>query len=222
MKKTILGLFTLSAILFSCKKDSGGDNNNTTTSYMSLTAGQTRTYETTDNIAMSASSNTSTSTNRDTSINARTYHVFSNSDGSSGYFNVTGNDYYSFTSLPSLSNLQLELLYLKANLNVNGSWTQNTNVTVPGLPFPLAVTITNTIEEKGISRTTGTMSHTDVIKVRTGISVAGLPASALSTNIQSYYAPRYGLVESSAVIGLNYSGITDSVNTRTLLKAANF
>ncbi len=222
MKKTIFGLFTLSIILFSCKKDSDGGNNNTATSYMSLTAGQTRTYETTDNIAMSSSSNTSTSTNRDTSINTRTYRVFSNSDGSSGYFNVTGNDYFSFTSLPSLSNLQLELLYLKANLNVNGSWNQTTNVTVPGLPFPLAVTITNTIVEKGLSKTTGTISHSDVIRVQTGISVAGIPASALTTNIQSYYAPRYGLVESTAVIGLNYSGITDSVNTRTLLKAANF
>ncbi|MFZ1530445.1 MAG: hypothetical protein WAT19_16950 [Ferruginibacter sp.] len=222
MKKTIFGLFVLSAILFSCKKDTGGDTNNPATSYMSLTAGQTRTYETTDNIAMSTSSNTTTSTNRDTSVNSRTYHVFTNSDGSSDYFNVTGSDYYSFTQLPALSNLQLELLYLKSNAAVNASWNQTTNVTVPGVPFPLAVTISNTIMEKGISRTTGTMSHTDVIRVQTGISVAGLPASALTTNIQSYYAPRYGLVESTAVLGLNYSGITDSVNTRTLLKAANF
>lgn len=222
MKKAIFGLLILSVLLFSCKKDSSTGGSGNTSDYMSLTAGQARTFETTDNVASSTSSNVSTSTNRDSTVNGRSYHVFTNSDGSSGYFNVSGSDYYSYTELPALSNLQLELLYLKTNLAVNGTWSQSINVTVPGLPFPLPVTISNTIKEKGISRTVGANNYSEVIRVETGIAVSGLPAGALTTNIQSYYAPRYGLIENTTVLGLNYSGIADSVNTRTVLKAVNF
>src|SRR5437763_316535 len=69
---------------------------------------------------------TITSTSRDTSINGRTYHVFTNSTGGNQYFSISGHDYYQFDSLPApLSAGVIERLYLKDDAAVAINWAQS-------------------------------------------------------------------------------------------------
>ena len=86
----------------------------------------------------------------------------------------------------------VETLYLKASAAVNTSWVQNYNITYSGLP--LALTLTNKIVEKDISRTVNAKNYANVIHVSTSISIAGVPASSLTIDIQYYYAPGYGMI----------------------------
>src|SRR5258706_11396172 len=102
MKKTHLAILALSIIGFSCKKSSTSAPD--AQKYMDFTAGSTWKYQTTNNLTAAISLNTRTSTSRDSAITGRTYHVFTNSDGTPNeYYNITttasGNDYYTFRSL---------------------------------------------------------------------------------------------------------------------------
>jgi hypothetical protein len=165
--------------------------------YIDVTAGITKKYQTTNNLTAAVTTNTQTSTSRDSSINGKTYHVFTNSNGTANeYYNITGNDYYTFRSLgAALANLTVESIYLKDNAAVGTSWSQLVNVPVTGIPTGASVTLTNTITEKGISRTVSGIAYTNVIHITTTIAVAGLPASSITTDIQSYYAAKAGLIE---------------------------
>ena len=71
--------------------------------------------------------------------------------------------------------------------------------------------------EKGISRTVNSTSYSDVIHVSTTISSALIPAASLTTVINSYYAPKYGLIENSSVVHLDFAGIVQDVDTETKL-----
>jgi hypothetical protein len=113
-----------------------------------------------------------------------------------------------------------ERLYLKDNVNAGATWTQNLSVTVPGSPIPIPITVTYTIAEKGISRTVGSNNYTNVIHVTTSISSALIPSASLTTTIDGYYAEKYGLIENSTVIHLDYLGITEDVNVKTTLVSA--
>ena len=68
---------------------------------------------------------TLTSTSRDSSINSRNYHIFSNSVGGNQYLSITGSDYYQFDSLPAgFGTTVFERLYLIDIAPVGISWTQ--------------------------------------------------------------------------------------------------
>jgi len=66
------------------------------------------------------------------------------------------------------------------------------------------------------------ITYNNVIKVETSVSVAGVPASAVTSDIDSYYAPKYGLIENHYVIGINYMGVVENVDTQVKLMSANF
>jgi hypothetical protein len=216
MKKTTVAAIFIILAAFSCSKNDpvGGG-----TTYMNLTAGSSWNYEfINNNPPAPAAPYTVTSTSRDTVIGSRTYHVFSNSTGGAQYFNQSGNDYYSYQPLPAGMGNAIENLYLKTDAAVNQTWMQNFTVNVQGIDVP--VTVTNKIQEKGITRTVNNIAYTDVIHVSTSISSILIPGTALTTNIQSYYAPRVGLIENSTLIDLNYMGVTNNTNTQTNLKTA--
>ena len=113
-----------------------------------------------------------------------------------------------------------ERLYLKDNVSIGSSWAQSLNVTVPGIPFPVPVTLTYQISEKGISRTVNAITYNDVIHVSTTISSSLIPSASLTSSINSYYAKKYGLIENSTIIKLDYTGIVENVNIETKLVSA--
>ncbi|MEP6927497.1 MAG: hypothetical protein ABI834_07665 [Ginsengibacter sp.] len=221
IKALLFSAFIL--FIISCKK-----SENTTISkqdkYLTTSAGSTWNYHET-NSSGPAPVNTDytlTSTSRDTSINNKSYHIFTNSTGSTRYLSISGNDYYQFDSLPSaLGTAALEILYLKDNISIGGTWSQNTSVTLPGVPFPVPITLSYNIAEKGISRSVNGNNYTGVIHVTTSISSSLIPAASLTTNINSYYAEKYGLIESSNIIQLNYLGFVQNVSVETKLVSAN-
>ena len=91
----------LSATLFSCSKNDGPAPVETY-KYLTLTSGSSWMYEITNNNAPGGiSTNTMVSTNRDSVIYNRSYHVFTNSlDNSSEYYAIEGKEYYNFILLP--------------------------------------------------------------------------------------------------------------------------
>ena len=222
MKIKILLFPAFMLIMSSCKKSESTNTPPTQqdTAYLTTSPGSTWNYHETDASGTTPinSDYTLTSTSRDTSINGKSYHIFSNSDGSTQYFNVTGHDYYQFDSLPAtLGTSVFERLYLKDNVAAATTWSQDINVTLSGVPFPIPIIITYNILEKGISRTVNGNSYSDVIHVSTTISSSVIPAASLVTNINSYYAPKYGLIENSSVVHLDFVGIVQDLDSQTIL-----
>ena len=208
-------------ITFSACKKSGSS---APSAYMSTTAGSTWNYQQTNNAGPTPVVTTYTlaSTTRDTVISGKTYHVYTNTSAGNQYYNITGSDYYQFDSIKIATSAQtIDRLYLKDN-SANGiSWAQNVSITLMGIPLP--VVITNSIAEKGVSRTVNNIVYTDVIHVTTGITINNplIPASAITTNINSYYARKYGLIESTNIVAINFMGIVQNINTSIKLLSSN-
>lgn len=163
-----------------------------------------------------------TSTSRDTVAMGKTYHVFTNSVGGNQYYNKTNAEYYQLDSLKlGTTAVLLDRLYLKDDASVGAAWSQSLNLTVPGVPFPVPVVVSYSIVEKGSTRVVNGVSYTDVIRVSTAISSTLIPAASLTNTITSYYARKFGLIENSTVISLNFMGITQNVNTTTKLMSSD-
>lgn len=164
-----------------------------------------------------------TSGNTDTSINGKIYHVFTNNtDGSKEYYNITGNNYYTYKNLPpELGGSKVENLYLKDNAVAGNQWSQSYPVTISG--FPITVTLTNTIHEKDLTKVVNAISYTNVIHVTTTIAITGAPFPVtLTNNIQNYYAPKVGLIENDTQISFTITGFPPSnTDQQTILKASN-
>jgi len=192
--------------------------------YMSLTTGSTWNYEVVNNLTTNTSTYTLTATSKDSAIGGKTYRVVTNSSGSGNeYYNITGNDYNNFRKLPTaLGSSNVVFNYLKDNAAIGTSWVQAYPVTVSGVS--LNATLTNTVTQKGISKTVKGIAYKDVIQVNTAIAVSigplPLPAGALTSDIQSFYAPKVGLIQTVNKVNLNYAGITDNTDQLTNLVSA--
>lgn len=225
MKKVLLSAVVSAFLFFSCSKS---DDNPApeVIKYMSYTSGSKWTYDVITNPGTPGSTSvvdTVTCTATDTTVeagtaNQRIYRIMKHSNGNtSDYYNITGNDYYQFQTLP-LNNLQIQNLYLKDNAGVGTSWSQTLSVTVPGFPTPIPITVTNSITEKNITKTVNGTIYNNVINVKTEITSAGLPAGTIVTDIKSYYAPNVGLIEGDYKVTIALAAI--DVNNQTLLKSA--
>ena len=226
MKKILLAFLVISIATISCKKDKSTPAIVTTENYMSLTTNSTWQYKTINNLIVNGDSvsYTVTSTNRDSAINSKPYHIFTATNGPNQYRNITGNDYYTFQALPAaLGGSAVETIYLKDNVPANGSWSQLYNITASGIP--VTINLINTVAEKGISRTVNGIAYTDVIHVTTTLSVSllgsPLPTDAVITDIQNYYAKKVGMIESKNKISINYMGIKNDADQLTTLKLAD-
>lgn len=217
--KILLSGMVLMSFL-SCKKSS--TTNAEPDKFMTTSASSTWNYQQTNSAgpAPVITNYTITSTNRDTTINSKTYHVYTNSGGANRYNNITSHDYYQFDSLPGGLSGVIERLYLKDDAAVSTSWSQNVTVNIPGVPIPIPITITNSIAEKGIATTVNGIAYTDVIHVSGTISSSVIPAANLTSSINNYYARKYGLIESSTIVNLNYVGFVQNVNLQIKLMSA--
>ncbi len=222
MKKTHFSALFVVIMLFSaCQEDVPEPPVPPAASYMNTTAGSSWNYEQINNTPPAITAQyTLTSTNRDSTIDGKSFHVYTNSSTSaSEYYRISGNDYYTYQSLPAaLGGTKVENLYLKAGAAVGTSWAQTYPITFSGITFP--VTVTNRIEERGLTKTVNSLTYNDVIHVKTDISVTGIPASALTTDIHTYYAPNAGIIENTNKINLNYLGIVNNTDITTRLKTA--
>jgi hypothetical protein len=199
----------------SCKKTTEPTPTPQSNLYLSTSAGSTWTYHQIDSsLATPANLNyTVTSTSKDTAINGKSYHIFTKSFGGNQYLNVTSHDYYQFDSLPAGCGAGVfERLYLKDDAAAGASWTQNQTVNISGVPFPIPVTLTFNIAEKGITMVVNNVTYNNVIHVAATITSSLIPSSGLSSSINSYYAEKYGLIKSSTKISLNYMGLIQNVN----------
>ena len=223
MKYNLFCLFILFTGFSACQKGLEGPGDNNTDKYITLTANSTWNYQIVNNrdSAGAAQTFTITSTAKDTMINRKSYHIFNNSAGRNQYISITGHDYFQYDSLPIPAAPAFDHLYLKDDAPVNTSWTHNLNIAIPNVPLAIPIVITNTIREKGISRTVNNKNYSEVIHVQTAITSALIPAASLTTNIDSYYAKKYGLIENSSVIMLNFSGITENIDVKTILLNAD-
>jgi len=223
MKNKILSFLALAITAISCEKNDNPTPPPVPDKYMSYTAGSTWNYELVNNVTSTTSTFTLTSTSRDSTSSGKSYHVFTNSSGANEYYNLTGNDYYNFRTLSAaLGGSSIETNYLKDNAAVGATWAQSFPVVASG--FALNITLTGTITEKGISKTVKGTTYNDVIHVTTvmTISVGGvpLPAAALVTDIQSFYSPKFGMIQTVNKINLNYAGIVDRTDQLTSLISA--
>ena len=219
MKTTFL-LLAVTIVFSACQKNNSSTSVSTDV-YINTSAGSSWSYLQTDLTNINPPSNYKvTSTSNDTTINSRKYHVYNYSYGGSEYLGVTGNDYYQYDSIPISGGINIERLYLKDNASTGTTWDQNFTLTIPGVPLPVPLTVSNKIVEKGIDRTENGTTYSNVIHVSTTLSSALIPSSSLNSSIDSYYAPKYGLIENTTLFHLDYLGITQNVNIETKLLSA--
>ena len=222
MMKIIFSILLLPVLALSCKQDDPPTQPAAAVKYMTSTTGSTWDYELVNNLGGNRTLFMVSATGRDTPINSKAYHVFTNNSGPHEYYIISGNEYYNYRNLPAvLGGSSVENIYLKDNVALNDTWSKSYPVTLSGIP--LYVTLINTITEKGQAKTINNISYTDVIKVTTTFSISGLvlPPGALTTDIHAFYAPKYGMIESKNKIDINYSGIVDHTDQVTTLKSAD-
>jgi hypothetical protein len=223
MKTKLIILFAVTLSFSACsKKDNSTTPTTNNSSYINTTAGSTWSYHEVDSSGATPKNSdyTVTSTSQDSTINGRKYHVYNYSYGGNNYLALSGNDYYQYDSIPVSGGVNVERLYLKDNLAAGASWTQDFNLTIPNIPFPVTLTATNKIVEKGISRTVNGVNYSNVIHVSTSLSSA-LISSGFTSAIDTYYAPNYGLIESSTLIQLSYLTLSENINIKTQLMSAS-
>ncbi len=222
MKLKLISLFLIVPVIFSCKKNDNTSAPPAADTYLTTSSGSSWTYHVTDNTgAVGASDYTLMSTTMDTSISGKSYHIFTNSAGGNQYMVLTGHDYYQFDSLPTgIGNAVIDRLYLKDNLAAGGNWSQSLNINIPGSLIPIPFTLSNSIAESGISKTINGTVYNDVIHVSTQITSAFIPAASLTTSIDTYYAKKYGMIENTSIVHLDFAGIVQDVNSTTSLTSA--
>jgi hypothetical protein len=209
MKKIIFGAFLLALAASSCKKDDqNGDGPPAAGSFITQTAGTSWNFKSTDSSDLTVSNYTVTSSSRDTNVNGRTFHIYNNSNGGNQYLNVSGSDYYQFSSLGA-GLPAFELRYLSDNAAVGSSWTNplSATTTLNGTAVSLNATVRTSVEQKGGSLTINGKNYTNVITMRTEIQNAtiqvsffNLPIVFTTQNVLQYYAPKYGLIKRSSHI----------------------
>ena len=223
MKKILFGAVTSCLFLLSCSKSDDSTPAPAADKFMTMSSGSTWNYAFTDNVTPANNyTYTLTSTNRDTTAAGKTYHVFTNSSAGSEYYNITGSDYYRLQAFSlGTTDTTLENLYLKDAAAAGTNWAQNYTITAGGVP--IGVTVTNIIQETGLTKTVGTNSYSNVIHVITTISIPSLVllGGTITTDIHYYYAPKYGMIENDAKIDLVVPGtINQHTDTQTKLVTA--
>ncbi|MEO8720530.1 MAG: hypothetical protein ABI297_08505 [Ginsengibacter sp.] len=220
MRSSFFVLFIVVFIFSACDKKGTNPDTNPQESYLNTNAGSSWTYheDNSSGITPTSSNYTVTSTSRDSTISGRKYHIYDYSYGGSQYLSHSDNDYYQYDSITIAGNDYLQRLYLKDNLSSGANWSQNVNLTISNIPVTLV--ISNTIAEKGINKTVNGINYTNVTHVTSNLTSVLIPAG-LSSNIDSYYAPNYGLIENTTIVKLNFLGLSENVNVTTKLMSAN-
>ncbi|MDB5192431.1 MAG: hypothetical protein JWQ96_1994 [Segetibacter sp.] len=176
----------------------------TTPNFSPVSANSTWTYRNENN-----STYTLTATNRDTTINTKTYRVFTNSSGGFQYMGKSVDSYYRFGIIAAIGGTGTEELYLKDNLAVNGTWSDTKQVTIPNFG-PVNANLGYTIKSKGGTKVVSGRTFNNVVHVKLDISVSGLGIGGGDF----YYAEGVGMIENA--ISITVPG-QPAVNTSQVL-----
>ena len=197
--KRIIYLLALTIFIFSsCKKSSDAVVEN----YLPTSVGSNWTYKVTT-AGTSVTTVKYTVSNRDTLASGRTYAVLTGSNGTNLYNAKTGSDYFTFRAVAGQG---LELLYLKDDKDVNGTWiTSQTLNGISGLPVGNSVTITTdyVVKEKGTTRIVSGTTYSSVVKVEATLkaSLPGVPLGSFDLGTaQFYFSKNIGLIESKILL----------------------
>ena len=217
-------LFALPALLLfsSCskEKDTPKDPEENLT-YMNEAAGSSWVYQEINKSGAETvqADYTLTSTSSDTAINNRKYHIYTFSYGGKRYLNLSGKDYYEYGNLPGAGTKWFERIYLKSPASVGATWSQSENIEVEGIQLPIK--LTNTIISTTLVKEVQGKSYEKVIHIKSTITSDLIPAASLKTDINSYYAPNYGLIENTSKLNLDYLGMVEKVDITTTLKSSS-
>lgn len=224
MKKLLFVSLSACLLAVSCSKSDDPTPTPSAEKYMSTSVGSTWNYAFVDNLDnTNNSSYVVTSTNRDSTAAGKSYHVFTNSSGGNEYYNITGSDYFTLQAFSlGTTDTTIVNLYMKDDAVVNASWSQTYNLDL-GLTTPVAITLVNKIQEKGISKILGSTTYTNVIHVVTTISIPTviLLGGTVTSDIHYYYAPKYGMIQNDAKLHIIVPGVLDQNNdSQTKLQSA--
>jgi len=213
MKTSFLSFSLMLCCVFlftQCKKDDTTTPTNPTSNYSPLTVGSNWTYNYSD--GSSSGTVKLTVTDKDTTINNKTYKVLSSSDNSgNNYLAKIDSNYYRFSTFPAIGSF--EELYLKDNRPVGSTWQNSVPFTLPGSPAPLTADLIYTVKETGASHTVNGKSYNDVIHIKVDVTV-------LTINFGGgdfFYAKDVGMIESS--ISLNPPGLAPYQSTEQLVSS---
>jgi hypothetical protein len=193
MNKFLFSLACASTIFIaSCSKS----DTSPSTNFQPVTAGSFWKYQTL------TGTNTLTATSRDTTISGKVYRVFTNSTGNtSSYYNHTGADYFQYGSVAGGVTAPVDLLYLKDNVAVGGSWEVPISVTPPGSTTPTNGKIVFTIGVKDSSMTVLGKSYTAVTRVKIDVIVTvALFGDRSVGGGNSYFSNNVGNISSSITV----------------------
>ncbi len=219
MKKAFFACLSISFLAISCGKDDPQPNP-ASDSYMTISANSQWRYDVITNPGPSQTQteDTVTASSNDTAINSRSYRIFNHASGAEDYYNISDHNYYRFQKVDLNGTLlQMEDNYLKDDQDVNTSWSENTVIPVTGFG-DVPITVTNKITGKDLSKTVNGTAYTSVIEVTTTITSSALPGQ-ITTDIKSYYAKKFGLIEGDYNVQISLAGI--DIHTQTLLKSAD-
>jgi len=239
MKKLLFISLLVSILGVSCKKSEPSPTPTPTPEpdkYMSFAPGSSWNYQTVDT-SNKITTYTLTSSNTDTLIGSKTYHIFNSTDTSGAtesYYNNTGNDYSQFASLGA----QLagyELIYLKEKATAGTTWTTPfmTTQVSGGQTVEIKADIVNTIDSTDLKMTVNNISYSNTVKVKTEIKNASLKVFITPTisipltltvaqNTFNYYAPKFGKIKGHNELKISVQGqgtIIDNNSTTTLISA---
>ncbi|HMP91580.1 MAG TPA: hypothetical protein PKD90_01825 [Phnomibacter sp.] len=202
-RSTMLSIALL-ALLTACKKNKT-EEGTSATNFLPNKAGSTWTYQVKE--GTTTTNYTLTATNRDSTVNANSYRVFTRSTGGPNeYYRVSGTDYFQFAVFEGLGQ-PLELLYLKAGLNQGATWEETKNLTLSGVP--LNVRFAYTVAEKGINYTVAGKVYNKVTRINVQLSAPGVPIA--SQDINYYYADEVGRIYSKILLVVPLASINTNI-----------
>lgn len=216
MKKILVACMAVSVVLVSCSKDEEPEPIPTDDSYQPVTVGSSWSYETEDKVASTKVSYILTASSQDSTINGKSYAVFTRSVGGNEYYYNTGDDYYQFGGLANIT-APTELLYLKANVAAGSGWDETKAVNIPGLGNA-NLKVSYSVVEKLPTFIVEGKTYTDVIHVKltmSDVTLSGIPVPVISQDLHFYYAAGIGKIKQQ--VKLNITGIAP-VDNETNLK----
>ncbi|MCZ2223174.1 MAG: hypothetical protein LC122_06035 [Chitinophagales bacterium] len=221
MKKALILLSATAIVFSSCKKDGGSSTPET---YLPTTVGTNWKYKV-QNGGTAGPDVTYTMSSLTNNINGNSYNVATaapNPPYGNRNFRQDGNDYWTTISVSPTTYLELKIL--KADANVNDTWTTTQTLTGLTLPIPGVTTATVTVNykmtQKGGTYTYSGVTYNDVIKVditsiSAAVAVPGVPPLSIGT-ANFIFAKNIGLLKlasnlSNATLSLNQNDSYDLI-----------
>ena len=208
MKKLLLIALVTSFVYGDCNKTDNPPVVAPASNFQPNKAGSVWNYRTTNLLTSVGANFTLTALAKDSSLNGRTYRVFANSSGPNEYYANSTSEYFQYGRFDAIAQL-VDLLYLKPELAVGGTWEETNTITASGIP--VTVKFTYTLAAKNISFSVGSNNFSKVSRVDLVLSATGLPIT--SQSISFYYADGVGRIFSKVKLVIPLAAVNNDTET---------